>query len=94
MHSHAHTPTHSFTNRAIDDILPVLLEALDDPETADNALHGLRQIMAVKSHVVLPFLIPKLTAEPVTAANAHALKALAEVSGEVCLSVVVLGFRV
>ena len=50
--------------------------------------------MAVKSHVVLPFLIPKLTAEPVTAANAHALKALAEVSGEVCLSVVVLGFRV
>ena len=68
MHSHAHTPTHSFTNRAIDDILPVLLEALDDPETADNALHGLRQIMAVKSHVNLPFLFPptSITSSPST----------------------------
>lgn len=73
----------TFVNRAIDEILPVLLEALDHEELAANALHGLRQIMAVKSDVVLPFLVPKLTVEPVTAQNAQSLKALAEVSGEV-----------
>eukprot|EP00123_Amoebidium_parasiticum_P018627 comp24257_c0_seq1/m.44983 comp24257_c0_seq1/g.44983 ORF comp24257_c0_seq1/g.44983 comp24257_c0_seq1/m.44983 type:complete len:2647 (-) comp24257_c0_seq1:496-8436(-) len=67
--------------KAIDEILPALLEAMDDPSQADGALDGLRQIMAVKSTVVLPFLIPKLTASPVTAKNVHALAALAGVSG-------------
>lgn len=37
---------------------------------ADRALDGLRQIMAVKSRVLLPYLIPNLTQPPV---NVHAL---------------------
>lgn len=66
-------------------MLPVLLNALESEsdESASHALDGLREVMAVKSNVALPFLIPKLTQEPLTAQNAHALKALAEVSGEV-----------
>jgi hypothetical protein len=64
-----------------------------DSEDAGYALDGLREVMAVKSNVALPFLIPKLTHEPLTAQNAHALKALAEVSGEVCGPLRVLGMR-
>jgi hypothetical protein len=80
--------------RAIDEVLPVLLNAMDsDSEDAGYALDGLREVMAVKSNVALPFLIPKLTHEPLTAQNAHALKALAEVSGEVCGPLRIRGLR-
>ena len=66
-------------NRALDDILPAMLEHLSDPELHDNALDGLRQIMAIKSRAVLPYLIPQLTATPV---NTKALSILASVAGE------------
>lgn len=68
-------------SRALDDILPSMLEGLNDPdpEVAENTLDGLRQVMAIKSKVVLPYLIPHLTAEPV---NTKALSILASVAGE------------
>ena len=66
-------------NRALDDILPAMLELLSDPDMHENALDGLRQIMAVKSRAVLPYLIPQLTANPV---NTKALSILASVAGE------------
>lgn len=50
-----------------------------DPEVAENTLDGLRQVMAIKSRVVLPYLVPQLTAEPV---NTKALSILASVAGE------------
>ncbi|XP_074643687.1 stalled ribosome sensor GCN1-like [Tubulanus polymorphus] len=66
-------------SRALDDILPYLLKSLDDPELSDLALDGLKQVMAVKSRVVLPFLVPQLTAPPV---NSRALSFLSTVAGE------------
>ncbi|TRY72261.1 hypothetical protein TCAL_11937 [Tigriopus californicus] len=66
-------------NRALDDILPPMLEQFDDPELHDNTLDGLRQVMAIKSRAVLPYLVPQLIAVPV---NTKALANLAPVAGE------------
>ncbi|XP_055638459.1 eIF-2-alpha kinase activator GCN1 [Toxorhynchites rutilus septentrionalis] len=67
--------------RALDDILPSMLESLSDPDSdvAEWTLDGLRQVMAIKSRVVLPYLIPQLTAHPV---NTKALSILASVAGD------------
>ncbi|XP_033102350.1 eIF-2-alpha kinase activator GCN1-like [Anneissia japonica] len=66
-------------NRALDDILPPLLDQLDNEETGAYALDGLKNVMAVKSRVVLPFLVPKLVQPPV---NTKALSILSVVAGE------------
>lgn len=67
--------------RALDDILPSMLAGLSDPDpdVAESTLDGLRQVMAIKSRVVLPYLIPQLTSSPV---NTKALSILASVAGE------------
>ena len=65
--------------RALDDILPAMLAQLSDPDLHDYTLDGLRQVMAIKSRVVLPYLVPQLTATPV---NTKALSILASVAGE------------
>ncbi|CAG0888179.1 unnamed protein product [Darwinula stevensoni] len=70
--------------RALDDILSPMLHQLNDPELAEWTLDGLRQVMAIKSKIVLPYLIPQvklllLTQPPV---NTEALSILASVSGE------------
>uniref|UniRef100_A0A8B9GTZ7 GCN1 activator of EIF2AK4 n=1 Tax=Astyanax mexicanus TaxID=7994 RepID=A0A8B9GTZ7_ASTMX len=66
-------------HQALDDILPALLKQLDDEETAEFALDGLKQVMAVKSRSVLPYLVPKLTAPPV---NTRVLAFLSSVTGD------------
>ncbi|XP_005746121.1 translational activator GCN1 [Pundamilia nyererei] len=66
-------------HQALDDILPTLLKQLDDEETAAFALDGLKQVMAVKSRSVLPYLVPKLTAPPV---NTRVLAFLSAVAGD------------
>ncbi|KAM9391827.1 stalled ribosome sensor GCN1 [Pholidichthys leucotaenia] len=66
-------------HQALDDILPQLLKQLDDEETAEFALDGLKQVMAVKSRSVLPYLVPKLTAPPV---NTRVLAFLSAVAGD------------
>ncbi|KAL3270236.1 hypothetical protein HHI36_009292 [Cryptolaemus montrouzieri] len=67
--------------RALDDILPTMLNQLnsDDKEVVEWTLDGLRQVMAIKSRVVLPYLVPQLTSPP---ANTKALSILASVAGE------------
>lgn len=67
--------------RALDDILPSMLNQLSDPDphVVECTLDGLRQVMAIKSRVVLPYLVPQLTAAPV---NTKALSILASVAGE------------
>ncbi|KAF5292015.1 hypothetical protein FQA39_LY14132 [Lamprigera yunnana] len=67
--------------RALDDILPTMLNKLndDDPKIVEWTLDGLRQVMAIKSRVVLPYLVPQLTSSP---ANTRALSILASVAGE------------
>ena len=67
-------------SRALDDILPYMLDLLKDSgEESEYALDGLRQVMSIKSRVVLPYLIPHLTAPPV---NTKALSVLASVAGD------------
>ncbi len=69
--------------RALDDILPAMLERLTSPDcdeiTRENALDGLRQVMAIKSRAVLPYLVPQLIGGGV---NTAALASLAPVAGE------------
>ncbi|XP_075147200.1 lethal (3) 80Fj isoform X2 [Haematobia irritans] len=68
-------------SKALDDILPSMLESLSDPnpELAEWTLDGLRQVMTIKSRVVLPYLVPQLTSQPV---NTKALSILVSVAGE------------
>ncbi|XP_034131444.1 eIF-2-alpha kinase activator GCN1 [Drosophila guanche] len=68
-------------SRALDDILPFMLENLSnpDPQIAENTLDGLRQVMSIKSRVVLPYLVPQLTSPPV---NTKALSILVSVAGD------------
>uniref|UniRef100_A0A2R5LKZ7 Putative translational activator gcn1 pediculus us corporis translational activator gcn1 n=1 Tax=Ornithodoros turicata TaxID=34597 RepID=A0A2R5LKZ7_9ACAR len=66
--------------RALDDILSPLLSQLDgEGELAEYTLDGLRQVMAIKSRVVLPYLVPQLTQSPV---NTKALSRLSAVAGD------------
>ncbi|KAI8029306.1 Protein ILITYHIA [Camellia lanceoleosa] len=69
------------TLQAIDEIVPTLLHALEDDETSDTALDGLKQILNVRTTAVLLHILPKLVHPPLSAFNAHALGALAEVEG-------------
>ncbi|XP_047142571.2 stalled ribosome sensor GCN1 isoform X1 [Hydra vulgaris] len=66
-------------HKALEGVLPHVFEKLEDPDLSEFALDGLKQVMAVKSKMVLPFLIPKLTKPPV---NTKALSILASVAGE------------
>eukprot|EP01135_Chromosphaera_perkinsii_P011402 Nk52_evm47s2391 gene=Nk52_evmTU47s2391 len=68
-------------SRAIDEVIPGMLALLADEEVGDFCLHGLQRILSVKSHVVLPFLIPKLIAPPQSKFQIQALGALASVAG-------------
>ncbi|KAK8951558.1 hypothetical protein KSP39_PZI003863 [Platanthera zijinensis] len=67
--------------QAIDEIVPTLLRALEDHETSDTALDGLKQILSLRTSAVLPHILPKLVHPPLSAYSAHALGALAEVAG-------------
>lgn len=67
--------------QAIDEIVPTLLHALEDEEASATALDGLKQILSVRTAAVLPHILPKLVHPPLSAFNAHALGALADVAG-------------
>lgn len=67
--------------QAIDEIVPTLLHALENDQMSDTALDGLKQILSVRTTAVLPHILPKLVQLPLSAFNAHALGALAEVAG-------------
>lgn len=65
--------------RILDEVLTPLLNDLSSAERSEVALDGLKQVMAVKSKVVLPHLIPQLVKPP---ANTKALALLSSVAGE------------
>jgi len=69
----------TIAQKALDGILPYILHKLNDDEYTDRALDGLKNVMKVKSRVVLPFLVPKLTKSPV---NVRALAILSTVAGD------------
>lgn len=69
--------------RAVDQVLPNLLNLLRNPDEADNALAALLTLLTENSraNIILPNLIPTLLAPPVTSFNARALASLAKVAG-------------
>lgn len=71
----------AFGNKAIDQILPHLLNLLQSSEQSEYALAALKEIMAGKSDDIFPVLIPILLKSPISAFNARALGSLAEVGG-------------
>ncbi|KYQ88256.1 HEAT repeat-containing protein [Tieghemostelium lacteum] len=73
----------SFGSKASNEILPNLIQLLDGQnKQSAYALDGIRQIILVKSSVVLPVLVPKLLAKPISSSNVKALASLAGDAGE------------
>ena len=72
-----------FGKRAVDQVLPYLLNLLREEENADNALAALLTLLTetTRSNIILPNLIPTLIAPPISAFNAKALASLSKVAG-------------
>ncbi|KAI0018683.1 armadillo-type protein [Xylariomycetidae sp. FL0641] len=70
--------------RAVDQVLPYLLNLLRSEDSADNALSALLTLLTenTRSNIILPNLIPTLTTPPITAFNAKALASLSRVAGQ------------
>lgn len=69
--------------RAVDQVLPFLLNLLRSETEADNALSALLTLLTetTRSNIILPNLIPTLTTPPITAFDAKALASLSRVAG-------------
>ncbi|EHK96768.1 putative Translational activator GCN1 [Glarea lozoyensis 74030] len=69
--------------RAVDQVLPYLLNLLRTEDQADNALSALLTLLTetTRSNIILPNLIPTLTASPISSFNAKALASLSTVAG-------------
>ena len=67
-------------------LTPLLSDLSSSSEKSEVALDGLKQVMAVKSRVVLPHIIPQLVKPPV---NIRALALLSSVAGTMCVTVFV-----
>jgi hypothetical protein len=69
--------------KAVDQVLPYLLNLLRQENEADNALSALLTLLTetTRSNIILPNLIPTLTTSPISAFNAKALASLTTVAG-------------
>ncbi|KAF4867851.1 eIF-2-alpha kinase activator GCN1 [Colletotrichum sp. SAR 10_70] len=69
--------------KAVDQVLPYLLNLLRSEENADNALQALLTLLTetTRSNIILPNLIPTLITPPISAFNAKALASLSRVAG-------------
>jgi len=72
-----------FGKRAVDQVLPHLLNLLRSDDGAENALSALLTLLTeqTRSNIILPNLLPTLLTSPISAFNARALASLAEVAG-------------
>ncbi|KIW26706.1 uncharacterized protein PV07_06517 [Cladophialophora immunda] len=72
-----------FGKRAVDQVLPHLLNLLRSETEAEHALSALLTLLteATRANVILPNLIPTLLTNPITGFNARALASLAKVGG-------------
>ena len=71
-------------NRALDEIVPSLLFALDNGEdnaSRGRALNGLIGILGIRSKELLPYIIPRLIKAPISINHARALAGIAAVTG-------------
>jgi hypothetical protein len=69
--------------RAVDQVLPYLLNLLRTEGEADNALSALLTLLTetTRSNIILPNLIPTLTTSPISSFSAKALASLSTVAG-------------
>ncbi|OTB14960.1 hypothetical protein K445DRAFT_318334 [Daldinia sp. EC12] len=69
--------------RAVDQVLPYLLNLLRSEGEADNALSALLTLLTetTRSNIILPNLIPTLLTPPISTFNAKALASLSRVAG-------------
>lgn len=66
--------------KALDEVLPTMIKQLNDPTHGEATLDGIKQIVALKNRLVLPYILPYLTdSQPV---NIKALALLAPIAGE------------
>ncbi|QIW98844.1 hypothetical protein AMS68_004362 [Peltaster fructicola] len=72
-----------FGKRAVDQVLPHLLNLLRSEDEAQNALSALLTLLTetTRSNIILPNLLPTLLKSPISSFNAKALASLAEVAG-------------
>lgn len=72
-----------FGKRAVDQVLPYLLNLLRTESEAQTALAALLTLLTdnTRSNIILPNLIPTLLVSPVSSFNARAIASLAEVAG-------------
>eukprot|EP00934_Nitzschia_sp_Nitz4_P004140 Nitzschia sp. Nitz4//scaffold10_size219509//6161//15193//NITZ4_001393-RA/size219509-augustus-gene-0.260-mRNA-1//-1//CDS//3329532815//4130//frame0 len=72
-------------SRAMDEVVPSLMVALESSESDETrrsrALNGLTGILSLRSKQLLPYIIPRLIAQPVSQNHAVALGAIAAVTG-------------
>ena len=71
-----------FGKKAVDHVLPYLLNLLRGEEDAQNALSALLTLLTdqARSNIILPNLLPTLLTSPMSAFNARAIASLAEVA--------------
>ena len=69
--------------KAVDQVLPYLLNLLRSDEDADTALSALLTLLTdnTRSNIILPNLVPTLLVSPISSFNARALASLAQVAG-------------
>lgn len=72
-----------FGKRAVDQVLPYLLNLLRSESEADTALSALLTLLTdnTRSNIILPNLVPTLLTSPITPFNAKAIASLSEVAG-------------
>ena len=72
-----------FGKKAVDQVLPHLLNLLRTEDEAETALSALLTLLtdSTRSNIILPNLIPTLLTSPITSFNAKAIASLAEVAG-------------
>ncbi|KAL9095414.1 MAG: hypothetical protein Q9165_002285 [Trypethelium subeluteriae] len=71
-----------FGKKAVDQVLPHMLNMLRSEDEAENALSALLTLLTdnARSNIILPNLLPTLLNPPINAFNAKALASLAEVA--------------
>ena len=69
--------------KAVDHVLPYLLNLLTDESEAETALSALLTLLTdnTRSNIILPNLVPTLLISPITPFNARAIASLSEVAG-------------
>jgi len=72
-----------FGKRAVDQVLPYLLNLLRTESDADTALSALLTLLTdnTRSNIILPNLVPTLLVSPITPFNARAIASLSQVAG-------------